>query len=101
MAAIILPLCTLRNINKLGYTSGLAMVCMILFTVVIAVYKFIITCPVRAYEGAQDFFNNYQNVSSDPRCEVDQVFDANTIEFYEKSINQTCEPAAFKLNENS
>ena len=101
MGAVILPLCTLKNINLLGYTSGLAMLSMILFSVVIVIYKFVITCPVRAYEGAQGFFENFQNVSEDSRCEIDQVFDANTIEFYEKSENQTCNADAFIVNANS
>nr|XP_039270027.1 sodium-coupled neutral amino acid transporter 4-like [Styela clava] len=43
---IIMPLSAAKNIGFLGYTSGFAMACMIFFTVVIVIEKFIIPCPI-------------------------------------------------------
>jgi len=44
---VIAPLAAARNIGFLGYTSGLAMACMIIFTGVIVAEHFVIPCPIR------------------------------------------------------
>ncbi|XP_021038771.1 sodium-coupled neutral amino acid transporter 2 isoform X1 [Mus caroli] len=45
---LILPLSLLRNLGYLGYTSGLSLLCMIFFLIVVICKKFQIPCPVEA-----------------------------------------------------
>ena len=101
MVIIVMPLSILKNIDFLGYTSGLSMLSMLVFMGVIVTYKFIITCPVSAYEGAQDFFNKYEQIESDPTCSVENIFEDYAMEFYELASNQTCLAKAFNWNSNS
>lgn len=42
---LILPLSLLRNLGYLGYTSGLSLLCMIFFLIVVICKKFEIACP--------------------------------------------------------
>ncbi|KAE8281630.1 Sodium-coupled neutral amino acid transporter 2 [Larimichthys crocea] len=43
---IILPLSLLRNLGYLGYTSGLSLLCMVFFLIVVIIKKFQIACPL-------------------------------------------------------
>ncbi|KAM4748528.1 sodium-coupled neutral amino acid symporter 1 [Rhinophrynus dorsalis] len=43
---IILPLCLLKNLGYLGYTSGFSLTCMFFFLVVVIYNKFQIECPL-------------------------------------------------------
>ncbi|XP_058414421.1 sodium-coupled neutral amino acid symporter 2 isoform X1 [Diceros bicornis minor] len=43
---LILPLSLLRNLGYLGYTSGLSLMCMMFFLIVVICKKFQIPCPV-------------------------------------------------------
>ncbi|XP_019370165.1 PREDICTED: sodium-coupled neutral amino acid transporter 1 [Gavialis gangeticus] len=43
---IILPLCLLKNLGYLGYTSGFSLSCMVFFLVVVIYKKFQILCPI-------------------------------------------------------
>uniref|UniRef100_A0A452SGQ2 Sodium-coupled neutral amino acid symporter 2 n=1 Tax=Ursus americanus TaxID=9643 RepID=A0A452SGQ2_URSAM len=43
---LILPLSLLRNLGYLGYTSGLSLLCMMFFLIVVICKKFQIPCPV-------------------------------------------------------
>ncbi|DAA29883.1 TPA: solute carrier family 38, member 1 [Bos taurus] len=43
---IILPLCLLKNLGYLGYTSGFSLSCMVFFLIVVIYKKFKITCSV-------------------------------------------------------
>ncbi|KAM7377942.1 hypothetical protein PAMA_013043 [Pampus argenteus] len=43
---IILPLSLLRNLGYLGYTSGLSLLCMVFFLIVVIIKKFQIQCPL-------------------------------------------------------
>ncbi|XP_071074895.1 sodium-coupled neutral amino acid symporter 2 isoform X2 [Dasypus novemcinctus] len=43
---LILPLSLLRNLGYLGYTSGLSLLCMVFFLIVVICKKFQIPCPV-------------------------------------------------------
>uniref|UniRef100_A0A3P8TXA4 Sodium-coupled neutral amino acid symporter 2 n=1 Tax=Amphiprion percula TaxID=161767 RepID=A0A3P8TXA4_AMPPE len=45
---IILPLSLLRNLGYLGYTSGLSLLCMVFFLIVVIIKKFQIPCPLPA-----------------------------------------------------
>ncbi|KAI3366942.1 hypothetical protein L3Q82_009586 [Scortum barcoo] len=44
--SIILPLSLLRNLGYLGYTSGLSLLCMVFFLIVVIIKKFQIPCPL-------------------------------------------------------
>ncbi|XP_063356935.1 sodium-coupled neutral amino acid symporter 2 [Pelmatolapia mariae] len=44
--AIILPLSLLKNLGYLGYTSGLSLLCMVFFLIVVIIKKFQIPCPL-------------------------------------------------------
>ncbi|XP_076006993.1 sodium-coupled neutral amino acid symporter 2 [Genypterus blacodes] len=43
---IILPLSLLRNLGYLGYTSGLSLLCMVFFLIVVIIKKFQLSCPL-------------------------------------------------------
>uniref|UniRef100_A0A7N6APK2 Sodium-coupled neutral amino acid symporter 2 n=1 Tax=Anabas testudineus TaxID=64144 RepID=A0A7N6APK2_ANATE len=43
---IILPLSLLKNLGYLGYTSGLSLLCMVFFVIVVIIKKFQIPCPL-------------------------------------------------------
>ncbi|XP_003476128.1 sodium-coupled neutral amino acid symporter 1 [Cavia porcellus] len=43
---IILPLCLLKNLGYLGYTSGFSLSCMVFFLIVVIYKKFQIPCPL-------------------------------------------------------
>lgn len=45
---LILPLSLLRNLGYLGYTSGLSLLCMMFFLIVVICKKFQISCPMEA-----------------------------------------------------
>ncbi|KAM3832345.1 sodium-coupled neutral amino acid symporter 1 isoform 1-T2 [Vipera latastei] len=42
---IILPLCLLKNLGYLGYTSGFSLTCMVFFLIVVIYKKFQLSCP--------------------------------------------------------
>ncbi|XP_053572714.1 sodium-coupled neutral amino acid symporter 2 [Bombina bombina] len=44
--SLILPLSLLKNLGYLGYTSGLSLMCMVFFIIVVIYKKFQITCPL-------------------------------------------------------
>ncbi|XP_075867445.1 sodium-coupled neutral amino acid symporter 2 [Nelusetta ayraudi] len=48
---IILPLSLLRNLGYLGYTSGLSLLCMVFFLIVVIIKKFQIPCPLPMDDG--------------------------------------------------
>lgn len=64
---VILPLALLPRVGFLGYTSGLAFLCMVYFTVVVVIKKWTVPCPlpknVTALSGACQVSN-----SSDSEC---------------------------------
>ncbi|MEQ2162530.1 hypothetical protein GOODEAATRI_020659, partial [Goodea atripinnis] len=43
---VILPLSLLRNLGYLGYTSGLSLLCMVFFLIVVIIKKFQMPCPL-------------------------------------------------------
>ncbi|XP_068611195.1 sodium-coupled neutral amino acid symporter 2 isoform X2 [Brachionichthys hirsutus] len=49
---IILPLSLLRNLGYLGYTSGLSLLCMVFFLIVVIIKKFQVPCPLPEDAGA-------------------------------------------------
>ncbi|XP_071358548.1 sodium-coupled neutral amino acid symporter 2 [Trachinotus anak] len=50
--AIILPLSLLRNLGYLGYTSGLSLLCMVFFLIVVIIKKFQIPCPLHELDSS-------------------------------------------------
>ncbi|XP_020651177.1 sodium-coupled neutral amino acid symporter 1 isoform X2 [Pogona vitticeps] len=44
---IILPLCLLKNLGYLGYTSGFSLTCMVFFLIVVIYKKFQLPCPLQ------------------------------------------------------
>ncbi|KAK7895983.1 hypothetical protein WMY93_021308 [Mugilogobius chulae] len=51
-AVIILPLSLLKNLGYLGYTSGLSLLCMVFFLIVVIIKKFQIPCPLPIMDDA-------------------------------------------------
>ncbi|KAM9771443.1 sodium-coupled neutral amino acid symporter 2 [Syngnathus typhle] len=51
---IILPLSLLRNLGYLGYTSGLSLLCMVFFVIVVIIKKFQIPCPLPGAHHAEN-----------------------------------------------
>ena len=98
---IVMPLAVAKNIDFLGKSSAIGMLAMVVFSAMIVVYKFIIECPVRGWDGAARFFENYNNTMNTDNCSLEEVFKDYEIEFYEKSANQTCEASAVIINSNS
>ncbi|KAM4675541.1 sodium-coupled neutral amino acid symporter 1 [Discoglossus pictus] len=62
---IILPLCLLKNLGYLGYTSGFSLSCMFFFLVVVVYNKFQIPCPLTA---ANATLNSSLNVEDEEMC---------------------------------
>ena len=98
---IVMPLAVAKNIDFLGKSSAIGMLAMVVFSAMIVVYKFIIECPVRGWDGAARFFENYNNTINTDNCSLEEVFKDYEIEFYEQSANQTCEASAAIINSNS
>uniref|UniRef100_A0A3B3ZXY5 Sodium-coupled neutral amino acid symporter 2 n=1 Tax=Periophthalmus magnuspinnatus TaxID=409849 RepID=A0A3B3ZXY5_9GOBI len=59
-AVIILPLSLLKNLY-LGYTSGLSLLCMVFFLIVVIIKKFQIPCPHMNMD--EDFLNETLNIT--------------------------------------
>ncbi|XP_073476063.1 sodium-coupled neutral amino acid symporter 1 isoform X2 [Aquarana catesbeiana] len=55
---IILPLCLLKNLGYLGYTSGFSLTCMVFFLVVVIYNKFKIPCPQDNVNGTSISLHN-------------------------------------------
>ena len=98
---IVMPLAVAKNIDFLGKSSAIGMLAMVVFSAMIVVYKFIIECPVRGWDGAARFFENYNNTMNTDNCSLEEVFKDYEIEFYEQSANQTCDARAAIINSNS
>lgn len=62
---IILPLCLLKNLGYLGYTSGFSLTCMFFFLVVVVYNKFKIPCP---YISVNETLTNSQNATVEGQC---------------------------------
>lgn len=101
MSLIVTPLSALKNIDFLGYTSGLGMVCMLILTGIIITYKFLITCPITAYEGASNFFKEFEEISNNPKCSSEEFYEDYAIDFYNMAQNQTCESKTFHFTGES
>lgn len=61
---LILPLSLLRNLGYLGYTSGLSLLCMVFFLIVVICKKFQIPCPMEVALLLNETLNS--NVTESP-----------------------------------
>ena len=95
---IVAPLATAKHIDFLGFTSGIGMTCMIGFTFIIMVYKFTIECPIKAWEGASQFFNDFNATKEE--CKA-VVYDPHAGHFVHDADHQVCEPVAMTWNDAS
>uniref|UniRef100_A0A8C5H8T3 Sodium-coupled neutral amino acid symporter 2 n=1 Tax=Gouania willdenowi TaxID=441366 RepID=A0A8C5H8T3_GOUWI len=85
---IILPLSLLRNLGYLGYTSGLSLLCMVFFLIVVIIKKFQIPCPLPDdLDAVNETLSKALNMS----------FDANTTTplHYDEDM---CKPKYFVFN---
>ncbi|XP_066489790.1 sodium-coupled neutral amino acid symporter 1 [Tiliqua scincoides] len=55
---IILPLCLLKNLGYLGYTSGFSLTCMVFFLIVVVYKKFQLGCPLHETNTTDSDFLN-------------------------------------------
>ncbi|KAE8615755.1 hypothetical protein XENTR_v10008607 [Xenopus tropicalis] len=62
---IILPLCLLKNLGYLGYTSGFSLTCMVFFLVVVIYKKFQIPCPL---QDVNETSHVIQNGTTEDMC---------------------------------
>uniref|UniRef100_A0A3Q3WEN1 Sodium-coupled neutral amino acid symporter 2 n=1 Tax=Mola mola TaxID=94237 RepID=A0A3Q3WEN1_MOLML len=63
---IILPLSLLRNLGYLGYTSGLSLLCMVFFLIVVIIKKFQIPCPLHEDEALNETMIIFETVYAVP-----------------------------------
>lgn len=80
---IILPLSLLKNLGYLGYTSGLSLLCMVFFLIVVIIKKFQIPCPLPEIHDHN--FTHSLNISH-------SLHSDNT------SDEDTCKPKYFVVN---
>uniref|UniRef100_A0A674HTE2 Solute carrier family 38 member 1 n=1 Tax=Taeniopygia guttata TaxID=59729 RepID=A0A674HTE2_TAEGU len=73
---IILPLCLLKNLGYLGYTSGFSLSCMVFFLVVVIYKKFQIPCDGQGLNATSSILSN----SSEHTCKPKYViFNSKTV----------------------
>uniref|UniRef100_A0A3Q2WZX2 Sodium-coupled neutral amino acid symporter 2 n=1 Tax=Haplochromis burtoni TaxID=8153 RepID=A0A3Q2WZX2_HAPBU len=79
---IILPLSLLKNLGYLGYTSGLSLLCMVFFLIVVIIKKFQIPCPLPdIHDNSTHSLNISHSLHSDNTSDED-----------------TCKPKYFIVN---
>ncbi|XP_029472780.1 sodium-coupled neutral amino acid transporter 1 [Rhinatrema bivittatum] len=74
--SIILPLCLLKNLGYLGYTSGFSLACMFFFLIVVIYKKFHIPCPILEFNET-----SVNNATLDDMCKP-KYFTANSKTVY-------------------
>ncbi|MED6271473.1 hypothetical protein CHARACLAT_020601 [Characodon lateralis] len=64
---VILPLSLLRNLGYLAYSSGLSVLCMVFFLIVVIIKKFQMPCPLPTPDAVNETMHilNIDNVTSD------------------------------------
>nr|XP_014343337.1 PREDICTED: sodium-coupled neutral amino acid transporter 1 [Latimeria chalumnae] len=79
---LILPLCCLRNLGYLGYTSGFSLACMVFFLIVVISKKFEYLCPLSAHnESLYNLTDRLSNLTSkEEKCKANYfVYHSKTI----------------------
>ncbi|XP_063165449.1 sodium-coupled neutral amino acid symporter 1 [Candoia aspera] len=64
---IILPLCLLKNLGYLGYTSGFSLTCMVFFLIVVIYKKFQLPCPFLDRNATDVTFSNFSFEACRPK----------------------------------
>uniref|UniRef100_A0A8C4VVL0 Solute carrier family 38 member 1 n=1 Tax=Gopherus evgoodei TaxID=1825980 RepID=A0A8C4VVL0_9SAUR len=62
---IILPLCLLKNLGYLGYTSGFSLGCMVFFLIVVIFKKVQLSCPVLEPSAISPIISNVSSAHED------------------------------------
>ncbi|KAM8883508.1 sodium-coupled neutral amino acid symporter 2 [Synchiropus picturatus] len=68
---IILPLSLLKNLGYLGYTSGLSLLCMVFFLIVVIIKKFQIPCPLPDIHALNETLKSNVSMPADNSTAVD------------------------------
>ncbi|XP_032445446.1 sodium-coupled neutral amino acid transporter 2-like isoform X4 [Xiphophorus hellerii] len=80
---VILPLSLLRNLGYLGYTSGLSLLCMVFFLIVVIIKKFQIPCPLPIPDSGNEtmhMFNSDNATTDDDTCKPKYfVYNSQTV----------------------
>uniref|UniRef100_A0A3Q2E8W0 Sodium-coupled neutral amino acid symporter 2 n=1 Tax=Cyprinodon variegatus TaxID=28743 RepID=A0A3Q2E8W0_CYPVA len=82
---IILPLSLLKNLGHLGYTSGLSLLCMVFFLIVVIIKKFEIPCPLPMTDHVNETLLNITHHSDNTTTDDDTcrpkyfVFNSQTV----------------------
>lgn len=102
---VVAPLAFARHIDFLGYTSGIGMACMVLFTGLIMAYKFILTCPIVKDPHAEQFIADFAKAAAEnSTCDITKQFTEHAIHFHNTTVlkeEQTCEAVALTWNSQS
>ncbi|XP_030404752.1 sodium-coupled neutral amino acid transporter 1 [Gopherus evgoodei] len=76
---IILPLCLLKNLGYLGYTSGFSLGCMVFFLIVVIFKKVQLSCPVLEPSAISPIISNVSSAHED-MCQPKYVtFNSKTV----------------------
>merc|ERR1712173_529717 len=96
-----------REVNFLGFTSGLGMFCMFGFAIIVLTYTAEIDCPLSEWEGAQTFMTDFVKAQANSTgltsnetvketgCNLAEKYTTAEKDFYQKIDTQSCEPQAF------
>uniref|UniRef100_A0A3B3XLN8 Sodium-coupled neutral amino acid symporter 2 n=1 Tax=Poecilia mexicana TaxID=48701 RepID=A0A3B3XLN8_9TELE len=68
---VILPLSLLRNLGYLGYTSGLSLLCMVFFLIVVIIKKFQIPCPLPLPDTGNETMNMFNITPHSDNATID------------------------------
>ncbi|XP_054998001.1 sodium-coupled neutral amino acid symporter 2 isoform X2 [Sorex araneus] len=85
---LILPLSLLRNLGYLGYTSGLSLLCMMFFLIVVICKKFQIPCPMEVALIINETINS--TVTQPTSFALDPAFNVTS--------HESCKPRYFIFN---
>ncbi|XP_032445475.1 sodium-coupled neutral amino acid symporter 2 [Xiphophorus hellerii] len=80
---VILPLSLLRNLGYLGYTSGLSLLCMVFFLIVVIIKKFQIPCPLPIPDAGNETMHMFNSTPHSDNTTTD---------------DDTCKPKYFVYN---
>ncbi|KAM4711486.1 sodium-coupled neutral amino acid symporter 2-like isoform 1-T1 [Anableps anableps] len=83
LVIVILPLSLLRNLGYLGYTSGLSLLCMVFFLIVVIIKKFQMPCPLPVLDAMNETVHMLNSTPHNDNAAID---------------DDTCKPKYFVYN---
>lgn len=92
---VVFPLTLPRNVDFLGFTSGLGMVSMVGFALIIISFTWNVDCPIAEAEMAKKFLVAMNHSKHDPTCNITNVFAKHAVQFYDMHKTQECVAEAF------